>query len=101
VIARQWTGRTKAEDYDTYLAYLEESGVAALHATPGNRGVMVLRRLDGDEAEFGVMSFWDSLDDVKAFAGEDVDATRYFPDDERFLLDFPPRLKHFEVVRER
>lgn len=48
MIARLWTGRTKAEDYDTYLAYLEESGVAELHATPGNRGVMVLRRLDGD-----------------------------------------------------
>jgi hypothetical protein len=47
------------------------------------------------------MSFWDSVDDVKAFAGEDVDAARYFPDDERFLLDFPPRLKHFEVARER
>ena len=101
MIARLWTGRTKAEDYDTYLAYLEESGVAALHATPGNRGVMVLRLLDGDQAEFSVMSFWDSLDDVKAFAGEDVDAARYFPDDERFLLDFPPRLKHFEVTRER
>ena len=101
MIARLWTGRTKAEDYDTYLAYLEESGVAALHATPGNRGVMVLRRLEGDEAEFSVMSFWDSIDDVKAFAGEDVDAARYFPDDERFLLDFAPRLKHFEVTRER
>ena len=101
MIARLWTGRTKAEDYDAYLAYLEESGVAELHATPGNRGVLVLRRLDGDEAEFGVMSFWESLDDVKAFAGEDVDAARYFPDDERFLLDFPPRLKHFEVARER
>ena len=70
-------------------------------ATAGNRGVMVLRRLHGFEAEFSVMSFWDSLDDVKAFAGEDVDAARYFPDDERFLLDFPPRLKHFEVARER
>jgi heme-degrading monooxygenase HmoA len=101
VIARLWFGRTKAEDYDAYLAYLEESGVAALRTTPGNRGVMVLRRLDGDEAEFGVMSFWDSLDDVKAFAGEDVDVARYFPDDERFLLDFPPRLKHFEVAREK
>jgi heme-degrading monooxygenase HmoA len=56
-----WTGRTKAEDYETYLTYLEESGVAELRATPGNRGVMVLRRLDGDKAEFGVMSFWDSL----------------------------------------
>jgi heme-degrading monooxygenase HmoA len=101
VIARLWTGRTKAEDYDTYLAYLEESGVAELHATPGNKGVMVLRRFDGDQAEFSVMSFWDSLDEVTAFAGEDVDAARYFPDDERFLLDFPPRLKHFEVSTER
>ena len=60
---------------------------------------MVLRRLDGDEAEFGVISFWDSLEDVKAFAGEDVDVARYFPDDERFLLEFTPRLKHFEVAR--
>ena len=101
MIARLWFGRTKAKDYDAYLAYLEESGVAALHATPGNRGVMVLRRLDGNEAEFGVMSFWSSLDDVKAFAGEDVDVARYFPDDERFLLEFTPRLKHFEVAREQ
>jgi len=101
VIARIWFGRTKAEDYDAYLEYLEESGVAVLNDTAGNRGVMVLRRLDGDEAEFGVVSLWDSLDDVKAFAGEDVDVARYFPDDERFLLEFTPKLKHFEVARER
>jgi heme-degrading monooxygenase HmoA len=101
VIARVWFGRTKAEDYDAYLAYLEESGVLELKHTPGNRGVMVLRRIDGDEAEFGVISFWDSLDDVKAFAGEDVDVARYFPDDERFLLEFTPGLKHFEVARGR
>lgn len=100
VIARVWFGRTKAEDYDAYLAYLEESGVATLKRTPGNRGVMVLRRLDGDEAEFGVVSFWDSPEDVVAFAGEDVDTARYFPDDERFLLEFTPKLKHFEVARE-
>ena len=101
MIARMWFGRTKAADYDGYLAYLEESGVAELQATPGNRGVMVLRRLDGDEAEFGVMSLWDSLDDVKAFAGQDVDAAHYYPEDERFLLEFEPRVKHFEVTRER
>lgn len=101
MIARIWFGRTNAEDYDAYLEYLEESGVAALNDTAGNRGVMVLRRLDGAEAEFGVVSLWDSLDDVKAFAGEDVDVARYFPDDERFLLEFTPKLKHFEVARER
>ena len=69
----------EAEDYDTYLGYLEESRVAELHATPGNKGVMVLRRLDGDEAEFGVMSFWESLDDVKAFAGEERGRGHYYP----------------------
>jgi hypothetical protein len=101
VIARMWFGRTKAEDYEAYLAYLEESGVAELHATPGNRGVLVLRRLDGIEAEFGVMYLRDSLDDVKAFAGEDVDAAHYYPEDERFLLELTPRVNHFEVTRER
>jgi len=101
VIARMWFGRTKAQDYDAYLAYLEESGVAELHATPRNRGVMVLRRLDGDEAEFGVMSLWDSLDDVKAFAGEDVEVARYYPKDERFLLELDPSVEHFEVTRDR
>lgn len=101
MIARLWLGRTKAEDYDAYLAYLEESGVAELHATPGNRGVLVLRRIDGGEAEFGVISFWDSLDDVKAFADEDVEMAHYYPEDQRFLLELAPRVKHFEVTRER
>jgi heme-degrading monooxygenase HmoA len=100
MIARMWFGRTKAEDYDAYLAYLEQSGVATLKETPGNRGVMVLRRLEGEEAEFGVISFWDSAEDIQAFAGEDVDVARYFPEDERYLLEFTPRLKHFDVARE-
>ena len=101
MIARTWFGRTKAEDYDTYFAYLEESGVAELKRTPGNQGVMVLRRTEGDEAEFGVISFWNSMDDVKAFAGGDPDVARYFPDDERYLLEFTPKLKHYEVARDR
>jgi heme-degrading monooxygenase HmoA len=98
VIARVWYGRTRARDYDAYLAYLEESGVVELERTPGNRGVMVLRRLDADEAEFGVISFWDSLDAVKAFAGEDYEKAKYYPEDERFLLDQDPHVLHFEVV---
>lgn len=100
MIARVWFGRTKAEDYDAYLAYLEESGVATLKETPGNRGVMVWRRLEGDEAEFGVISLWDSLEDIRAFAGEDIEVARYFPEDERFLLELTPKLKHFEIARE-
>ena len=101
MIARVWFGRTKASDYDTYVEYLERSGVPELERTPGNRGVIVLRRVDGDEAEFGVISFWDSVERVKAFAGEDVDIARYFPEDERYLLELTPKLKHFDVAHGR
>ncbi len=59
---------------------------------------MVLRRFDGDEAEFGVVSFSDSLDNVKAFAGEDNDKARYFPDDRRSLARFP---REAEALRGR
>jgi heme-degrading monooxygenase HmoA len=100
MIARVWFGRTKAEDYESYLGYLEESGVAELERTRGNQGVMVLRRLDGNEAEFGVISLWDSIDDVRAFAGDDIDTARYFPDDKKYLLEFTPKLKHYEVALE-
>src|SRR5262245_4353048 len=93
-----WFGRTRVEDFDAYLAYLEESGVAELKRTPGNQGVMVLRRREGDEAEFGVVSFWDSLEDVKAFAGEAVAVSRYFPDDARFLVELTLRVKHLDVA---
>jgi branched-chain amino acid transport system substrate-binding protein len=39
-------------------------------ATPGNRGVTVLRRADGGQVEFTVLSVWDSLEAVKSFAGD-------------------------------
>jgi hypothetical protein len=62
---------------------------------------MALRGIEGDEAEFDAVSFWDSIDDIRPFAGEDVDVARYFPGGMRYLLEFTPRLKHFKVARER
>jgi hypothetical protein len=45
MIARMWRGATKAEDGDAYLDYLHQTGFAAYRATPGNLGVLGLRRL--------------------------------------------------------
>jgi heme-degrading monooxygenase HmoA len=96
MIARRWRGRVRATDYDAYLAYLEESGVAALRATPGNQGVGVFRHLDesAGSAEFEVISYWRDLDDIRAFAGEDVSIARFFPDDDRYLIDRELTVRH-------
>ncbi len=53
-IARMWRGRTRAEDAEAFTAYLEATGVRELRDTPGSERVLVLRRLDGDIAEFWV-----------------------------------------------
>jgi heme-degrading monooxygenase HmoA len=97
-IARTWRGRTRAADGDAYAAYLEETGVRALRATPGNERVLILRRTDGDEAEFWVISLWRDMASIGAFAGEDPSRARYFPEDERFLLEMTPEVIHYEVA---
>lgn len=101
MIARRWRGRVRAADFDAYLAYLEKTGVAALRATPGNEGVEVFRHIDEPSAtaEFEVVSYWHSLDDVRAFAGEDVSVARFFPGDERYLVDRELTVRHDVVDR--
>jgi heme-degrading monooxygenase HmoA len=96
MIARRWRGRVRAADFNDYLVYLEESGIAALRATPGNRGVVVFRHLDEPTAsvEFEVVSYWQDLADIRAFAGDDISVARFFPDDERFLIDRELTVRH-------
>ena len=61
----------RAEDADAYVEYLEETGLSAYRATPGNQGVYGLRRIDGDRCEFLLVTLWDDMDAVRAFAGDD------------------------------
>ncbi len=101
MIARIWRGRTPAARADAYVSYLLETGVKDYAAVPGNRGVRVLRRLAGDEAEFLVVSFWDSHDAVRAFAGPTIDDAVYYPADDEYLLAREPGVAHYEVVVDR
>jgi heme-degrading monooxygenase HmoA len=98
MIARMWTGVVRREDADEYTEYIERTGIAEYEQTPGNQGVYFLRRDIGDDrSEFRTFTLWESLDAVKAFAGEDYDKAKYYPEDERFLLEQDPHVLHFEV----
>ncbi|HZD80050.1 MAG TPA: antibiotic biosynthesis monooxygenase [Actinomycetota bacterium] len=97
MIGRMWRGWTAPERAEGYVGYLEESGVAALRSTPGNQGVLVLHRTDGNREEFLVLSLWESLESVKAFAGEDVTVARFYPRDDEFLVDRELTCSHYEV----
>ena len=98
MIARVWDGSTRSEDAETYWQYLQETGVRECRKTPGNVGVQVLRRIEGGEAQFRFISLWDSLESIRAFAGEDLEKAVYFPKDRQYLLALDPKVRHYEVL---
>ena len=97
MIARIWHGLTKAARADAYLEFLKERAVPDYQKIPGNRGVFILRRLDGDEAHFLTLTHWDSLEVIEAFAGANISRAKYYPEDAQFLLEFEPTVEHYEL----
>jgi heme-degrading monooxygenase HmoA len=98
MIARIWRGVTRESDKETYFEYLQQTGLKEYAAIPGNQGVWVLRHVRDGEAEFTLMSLWESWDAIKAFAGADYEKAVYYPEDERFLLHLDSRVTHYEVI---
>jgi heme-degrading monooxygenase HmoA len=98
LIARLWHGAVPAAKADAYTAYLRTTGVRECRATPGNRGVEVLRRTSGGKTHFWFISFWDSMDAIRGFAGDDVERAHYYPEDRDYLIALEPTVMHYEVV---
>jgi heme-degrading monooxygenase HmoA len=98
MIARIWRGMTRADQAGAYYEYLERTGLKAYRATPGNRGVWVLRQLRGDTATFLLISLWDSIEAIRAFAGDDIETAVYYPEDRAFLLELEPTVAHYDVL---
>jgi heme-degrading monooxygenase HmoA len=101
MIARAWHGRVPAGKADAYYEYLLATGLADYRKTPGNRGVWVFRRTEGEVTHFLLTTLWDSYDAIRAFAGADYEHARYYPEDDDFLLEREPFVVHYEVLRPR
>lgn len=100
MLARTWSGRTLTTKAEAYSDFLKTKGIQDYLATPGNRGVFVLRRAVGDETEFLLVSLWDSEESIQAFAGDDLTKAYYYPEDDEFLLEFAPQATHYEVIHQ-
>ena len=98
MIARVWTGSVLAADADAYAEYMLETGVPGYAGTPGNRGVWMLRRDVADRTEFTMFTLWDSVDAIKAFAGDDHERAVFYPEDDRFLVERDLHVRHYDVA---
>ena len=97
MIVRAWHGRVAAEKADDYHEFLLRVAVPDYARVAGNRGCQILRRAEGNETHFLLLSYWDSLDAVRGFAGEPVERAHYYPEDVGFLLGMEESVVHYET----
>jgi hypothetical protein len=91
MITRIWHGATPATKSDEYLSLVRAAAIPDYRSTPGNKGAYALRRIEGDTA------FWWSEAAIRAFAGDDIIAAKYYDFGKDFLLELEPCSAHYEM----
>jgi heme-degrading monooxygenase HmoA len=97
MITRIWHGRTTTAKSDEYLNLMRTVAIPDYRSIPGNKGAYALRRIEGDTAHFLMVTFWESEDAVRAFAGDDISVAKYYDFDKSFLLELESSSTHYET----
>jgi heme-degrading monooxygenase HmoA len=99
MISRIWHGYTTPENANTYEFLLKGEVIVGIkdREIPGFREIQVFRRELENEVEFVTVMWFNSIDAVREFAGEDYEAA-YVPEKARAVLSrFDGRSQHYEV----
>ncbi len=98
MISRHWKGTTRPGLAETYIQHLTIAVFPRLQALPGFVSASILRRDVAHATEFRIVTLWESLDAIRAFAGEDLEAA-VIPEEARaMMLSFDRRVVHYEVA---
>jgi heme-degrading monooxygenase HmoA len=99
-VARVWRGRTTLANARPYEEHLRTETLPALGAIEGFRHAYVLKQVDAGEAAFLVVTLWDSLGAIHAFAGSDAEQAVIPPAAAQVLAQWDERAVHYEVALE-
>ena len=96
MIARLWRGSAgSAANADAYERHVASKVLPSLCGIEGHRGARVLRR----EEEFVVITFWESMDAIRRFAGADPERAVVEPEARAVLKEYDQLVSHYEVVQ--
>lgn len=98
MVARIWHGYTKlGHDADSYEAMLKPELLPRLSKVKGFKGSYLLRRAAGNEVEFITIMLMESLDAIRAVAGEDYETAVVPQERKQYLSRYDAKAKHYEV----
>jgi len=102
MVARIWHGYTSVENAEEYEKFLKTEFMPAVEKKniPGYRKFQLLRKEEPGEIEFITIMWFDSLENIKAFAGEDYEKAVVHPTAQALLERYDTRARHFELKHE-
>ena len=98
MIARIWHGWSTGESADAYERLVSEEVLPSIHRIEGFVGYELFRGDSDGESEFVTVTYFESLDAVRAFAGEDYELAVVPPEARELLTRFEERSRHYEVL---
>jgi heme-degrading monooxygenase HmoA len=98
MIARVWSAQTTAARSPAYLEHLKAQVLPAIRALDGFGGVMLLERAIPGAMEIIVITFWQSVDSIRVFAGSDLEKAVVADEAAALLTQFDRRVRHYEVA---
>jgi heme-degrading monooxygenase HmoA len=103
MVCRVWRGWTAKDNAEAYERMVRGEVIPAIEAQriPGFRSIDLVRREREHDVEFMTLMWFDTLDAVKAFMGEDYEAAHVPAQAQAVLVDFDRRSAHYEVLDRR
>lgn len=98
MISRHWKGIAKREEADHYVAHLKRDTFPKLASLPGFIRASILRREIATGVEFQVVTVWDALRAIEAFAGVDTEVAVVPAVAQAMMVEFDRRATHYEVA---
>jgi hypothetical protein len=100
MIARIWHGAVPASRGGEYLDRMRKVAIPDYKSIPGNRGAFCLHRVEGDLVHFDMLTFWDDIDAIKRFAGNDFQLAKYYDFDRSFLIELERHVRHYTMYED-
>ena len=100
MIVRMWHGMVDASNADKYADFMKQRAAPDYSSVDGLKKLLFLRKVENDVAHFLLVTYWESMESVKKFAGDRPEKAKYYPEDDTFLLEKEETAALYEVFFE-
>ena len=100
MIARRWHGAVPAAKKADYLHRMRKVALPDYQSIPGIAAPFCLSRMEGEVAHFEMLTFWDDVEAIKRFAGEDYETAKYYVFDRSFFIELEPKVLHYTAFND-